>query len=96
MHRFMIQVEHDPDTLACANVVKTFLQTGSHYLAGADWGCIDGEHSAWMVVDAESHEEARSIVPPPYRSQALVVKLNKFTMAEIDEIMRHHSKRADT
>jgi len=42
-------------------------------------------------VDAESHEEARSIVPPPYRSQALVVKLNKFTMAEIDEIMRHQS-----
>jgi len=41
-------------------------------------------------VEVESKEEARSILPPVFRSQANIVKLNKFTIEEIDELSRHH------
>lgn len=93
VRRFLIQVSHDPDPWACARVVETFLRTGSHYLAQADWGCTDGEHTAWMIVDAESKEEALQVVPRPFRREARVVRLNKFTLPELARLMRHHQRR---
>jgi len=90
MERFLVQVPHDPAPLACAKVVEVFLRTGSHYLAGADWGCADGDHNAWMIVDADSKEEARQVVPAAFRSETRVVKLCKFSLEEIQRIMREH------
>ena len=90
MARFLIEVPHDAKEVECARTVQIFLTTGSHFLKNADWGCTDGEHKAWMIVDIGSKEEARSILPPPYRSQAKIIGLNKFTMEEIDEILSHH------
>ena len=90
MARFLIEVPHEAEHVACARVVEIFLKTGSHFLTHADWGCMDGDHKAWIIADVESREEARNIVPPSLRSQARVVQLNYFTMEEIDEILLHH------
>lgn len=90
MARFFIEVPHEAETLACARVVETFLKTGSHFLSNADWGCKDGDHKAWFIADVNSKDEARAIVPPAFRGQAKVVQLNKFTMEEINEILRYH------
>lgn len=91
MEKFLVEVPHDPDTLACARVVKIFLETGSHYVSHADWGCRDGVHKAWMVIEADSHDEARMVVPPPFREEAHIVRLNRFSMDEIDQIIAEHS-----
>ena len=88
--RFLIEVPHEPSTLACARVVDVFLKSGSHFLSTADWGCRDGVHKAWMVVEVENKNEARGIVPPAFRAQATVVQLNYFTIEEIDRILREH------
>ena len=90
MARFLIEVLHEEERVACARVVEIFLKTGSHFLSRADWGCMDGEHKAWIIVDVENKDEARSILPPAFRSQAKIVQLNYFTMEVIDEILRHH------
>jgi hypothetical protein len=90
MTRFLIEVPHEAEQKACALAVKVFLETGSHFLSNADWGCRDGEHKAWIIVDVEDKEQARFIVPPAFRPQAKIVQLNKFTLDEIDEILRHH------
>jgi hypothetical protein len=90
MARFLIEVPHEANPKACALAVKVFLETGSHFLSNADWGCFDGEHKAWIIVDVATKEEARMIVPPAFRPQAKIVQLNKFTVEEIDEILRHH------
>lgn len=90
MHRFLIEVPHPEDEFHCARVVRTFLNTGSHYLTNADWGCEDGQHKAWMIVEAADREEARWIVPPPLRSQAHVIKLSRFTREEIDKVLEHY------
>jgi hypothetical protein len=91
MHRYLIEVPHSEDKLACARVIKTFLETGSHYLTKADWGCGDGIHKAWLVVEAEDRDEARWIVPPPYRDDARIIKLVCFSMEEVDEALARHS-----
>jgi len=92
MSHFLIEVPHSADKIACARVVQVFLATGSHLLSRADWGCLDGVHSAWMMVDAESKEDARMIVPPPFRSDAKITALNKFTMEQINNILSVHSR----
>lgn len=90
--RFLIEVPHDPEVRACKRIVQVFLATGSHLLTQADWGCKDGKHSAWLIVEADSKEEARYLVPPAFRASARITRLNKFTMREIDSIMIDHAK----
>jgi len=92
MARYLIEVPHDPEVQACARVVQVFLATGSHLLTHADWGCLDGQHSAWLIVEMDSKEEARSVVPPAFRTDAKITGLNKFTMEQIDSILSHHKK----
>jgi hypothetical protein len=90
MAKFLIEVPHEDKKIECARVVQLFLETGSHFLTHADWGCRDGEHKAWIIADLKNKEEARYILPPVFRSQAKIVQLNKFTLEEIEEDLRHH------
>ncbi len=90
MARFLVEVPHEAEKVACARAAQILLTTGSHWLTNADFGCLDGEHKAWLIAEGKSKEEIRSIVPPGYRSQAKIVKLNRFTLEEIEEITRHH------
>ncbi|MFO7933863.1 MAG: hypothetical protein R6U78_07260 [Bacteroidales bacterium] len=93
MRRFLIEVPHNEDYTSCLQTIQIFLTSGSHFLSNADWGCKDGEHKAWMVVDVDTKEEARRIIPPAYRSDAKIVELNKFTRGELDTEMRdYHSQ----
>ena len=94
MARFFVEVPHEADTVVCTHAVRIFLNTGCHFLTTADWGCRDGEHKAWMTVEANTREEVRRILPPAYRTQAKIVQLNKFTMAEIEELLRLHQRNA--
>ena len=92
MPKFLIEVPHEHAREACARAVQAFLSSGSHFVANADWGCRDGDHRAWIIADMDSKEEARSIVPPIYRAQANVIALNKFTLREIEAMLREHAK----
>jgi hypothetical protein len=91
MARFLIEVPHEGDKLACAKVVQVFLSAGSHLLSQSDWGCMDGNHSAWIIVDVDSKESALQLIPPVFREQAKIVSLNKFTLEQIDTLMKQHA-----
>lgn len=86
MSKFLIEVPHGEDKLSCLRAIQVFLNSGSHFLTHADWGCKDGEHKAWLVVEVDNKESARQILPPSYRSEAKIVSLNKFTRDEMDEL----------
>lgn len=90
MARFLIEVPHEEQMVACARAVQVFLESGSHFLSHADWGCKDGVHKAWIVVEVDSRDEARGIVPPAFRRQTKIVQLNAFTLKEIEDILRYH------
>jgi hypothetical protein len=88
--KFFIEVPHEADRRACALVVEVFLTSGSHFLSNAEWGCYDGDHTARLIVEVDTKEEARAIVPPAFRREAKVVGLNRFSMEEIDSILGRH------
>jgi hypothetical protein len=92
MTRFLIEVPHEAELLACARAVEISLKTGSHFLTHADWGCKDGNHKAWIIAEVENKDEARSILPPALRPQAKITQLNYFSLQEIDEILYHHQR----
>jgi hypothetical protein len=78
MARFLIEVPHESEVVSCARANKVLLESGSHFLTHADFGCLDGVHKAWIVVEMDSKDEARNILPPVYRHQATIVQLSKF------------------
>ena len=90
MPKFLVEVPHEPDTLACARVVKVFLESGSHFLTHAEWGCMDNVHSAWMVVEMDSKAEALAIVPPALRAGTRIVRLTHFRLDDIEDTIRRH------
>jgi hypothetical protein len=90
MTKYLIEVPHEKEKVACARVVDIFLASGSHLLSNADWGCLAGVHSAWLIVETNNEEEARNLVPPPLREAAKITGLNKFTMEDVDSILSRH------
>jgi hypothetical protein len=91
MARFLVEVPHETGMVPCARAVEVFLKSGSHFLTHADWGCSDGVHKAWIIAEVESRDEARGILPPLFRSAALIVKLNDFTVAEMEHILNQYA-----
>ena len=90
MPRFLIEVPHEARKEACDRAVRVFLETGSHFMTNADWGCSDGEHKAWFVVDVDTREEAKQILPPSFRLQAKIIELTRFTLADLDTSLGYH------
>jgi hypothetical protein len=90
MAKFLIEVPHEATMRECALAVQAFFETGSHFIPQMDWGCSDGVHKAWIIVEVDSKKEALYIVPPAYRPNAIIVELNKFTVEEIDDFLKHH------
>jgi hypothetical protein len=83
MAKFLIEVPHRADKASCDQAIQVFMQTGSHFLTHADWGCLDGEHKAWIVADVPTKEDAKMIVPPAYRSDAKITRLATFTSKDL-------------
>ena len=90
MPRFIIEVPHEAEAASCFRAAKVLMESGSHFLTHADFGCQDGVHKAWIVVDVDSKDEARNMVPPAYRRQATVVRLSRFGLDELDDLIKRH------
>ena len=90
MTRYLVEVPHEARKEACDRAVRVFMETGSHFMTNADWGCRDGVHKAWFIVDADNREEARGILPPLFRQTATIIELQRFLPEDVDNLRRHH------
>jgi hypothetical protein len=89
MKKYLIEVPHGDDKTSCLQAIQVFQQTGSHFLTHAQWGCVDGEHKAWILLETENKDEALNIVPPAYRSFAKVIELSSFAEDMLDPEKYH-------
>jgi hypothetical protein len=74
MKRFIVISNHSSED--CVRALKEALAIG--YLTHFDWGCKDGVHTGWAVLEAEDKPQAMLSVPTFLRGQAQVVQLAKF------------------
>ena len=89
MARFLIELEHEATLEACEKAIETILSTGSHFLTNTEWGCKDEDHRCWVIVDVDSKEEARAILPPVYRNEAKIIKLFRYTLDDLKEAKKN-------
>ena len=90
MTRYLIEVPHENKKEACDRAVRVFMETGSHFMTNADWGCSDDVHKAWFVVDVESREEAVQILPSLFRQTAHIIALQRFRVEDIGLTRKQH------
>jgi hypothetical protein len=92
MSKYLIEVPHEGTKEACMRAIKVFMQTGSHFLTHAEWGCTDGEHKAWMIVEVKDKSAAKQILPSLYKMKAKITRLEQLSRSDLTEaVMEHHS-----
>jgi hypothetical protein len=79
MDRFLVTAPHTAKE--CSAVLKQLLYTG--YITHFEWGCMDGDHTGWAIIEADNPKEAVMVVPPTQRPSARVVRLKKYSPEEI-------------
>lgn len=88
MATYLIEIPHSENTFECRQVIKLFVESGSHLLANAQWGCKSGVHKSWFIDDFNSKEEALQVIPPFLRHTASIIELVTFTKADIAEFAK--------
>ena len=76
MGKYIVISSHTAED--CRNAVKYFREYHAGFLTHFEWGCYDNDHTAYAIIEAESHEEAKMAVPPLFRDKTRVVKLTNF------------------
>ena len=84
MYRYIIESPHKSDE--CKHVLEQVTALG--YITHYDWGCETGVHTGWVIIEAETEEEAMLSVPTLVRHEAHAVKLNKFSPEMFQSIHR--------
>jgi len=78
MNKYLIESPHTGEN--CTQAVKDVHAAG--YLHFFEWGCDDNDHTAWAIVEAESADHARQMVPWYLRDDARIVRLVKYDLAD--------------
>jgi len=79
MDRYLVETPHTAQD--CKMLVQQVYAMG--YLHHFDWGCLDGVHAGWAIIEAESEDQACLVVPSLLRSKARVIRLCKFSDTSI-------------
>jgi hypothetical protein len=60
------------------------------YFTHFDWGCKDGEHTGWVIIDEESRTQPSWLFPPFVRGHACAIQ---FTKLAPDEVRAMHGMK---
>lgn len=88
MPKFLIEFRHADDYEGCVRALDAIATLGSHLVSNAEFGCEDGVHCGWMVVEVNDRREAELIVPPALRPDARVIQLRRWSPEEITAMVR--------
>jgi hypothetical protein len=92
MEKYLIEIKNGGDKASCLRSIQSFLSSRSHYVTSAEWGCLDGEHKAWLIIKTSNSADAMRIVPAAYRQHAKITQLHTFKGKEFDEALLDYPK----
>lgn len=76
MKKFIVISSHTSED--CKAAVSHFRKYDAGFLTNFEWGCLDNDHTAYAIVEAEKHEDAKMAVPAIFRDKTKVVRLTNF------------------
>jgi len=91
MEKFLIEIKNGGDTASCLRSIQSFLSSRSHFVSSVEWGCLEGEKKAWLIIKTSNKADAMRIIPAAYRQSAKITRLHKFSGKEINKTMLDHT-----
>ncbi len=89
MALFMITSTHEP--AACTDALDEIQAKRPEMLAQFVFGCAEGEHTGYAIVEAESRVKALDFLPESLREGACISKVDRLSPADIRAM---HAKAA--
>ena len=89
MDRYIVISSHTAED--CKMAVKHFREHHAGFLTHFEWGCYDNDHTAYAILEADSHEAAKMTVPPLFRDKTRVVKLTHFNPKKTKDTLHNSS-----
>jgi hypothetical protein len=82
---YLVEASHTPEE--CLGLMDEVNK--SKELSQWQWGCMDGNHTGYRMVQATSEEAALAMVPESVRGKAHAYKLTKMTPAQLEQAHKH-------
>jgi len=89
LNSYLIEFHHTPET--CLATLDKFSSDAPEILNKIEWGCLSGDHTGYMIVDAKNEVGALQTLPASLRPEAKAEKVDKFTMAQIKSLHQQHN-----
>jgi hypothetical protein len=77
----MVEMSHTQRE--CVWALKALLDGAPGFLDRFDWGCQDGEHVGWAIIEAENKFQAQELVPQILRAKTRILELRQFTPDQV-------------
>ena len=79
--RYLVMTSHTPEK--CLADLDAVVASKPEMLDRIEWGCKGGDHTGYVIVEAENEQAARQMLPAPMQATARVIKLNRFSVEDI-------------
>ncbi len=89
MSKYLITSKHEPAD--CLRALDAELAKGPGVLDKFVYGCKEGDHTGYAIVETKSLSDALGLVPDFLQDSACITKVDRFTPAEIKSF---HTKAA--
>ncbi len=76
MDTYLVISNHSAED--CVKALEYFIAYHKGYLVKFEWGCMDHDHNAYAIIEAENHEHAKMAVPPLLRDKTRTIMLKRF------------------
>jgi hypothetical protein len=82
--KYMVEFRHTPEE--CLNYLDKVKANDVKLLDKIEWGCMSGDHTVYIIVNAESEKEALKGIPSDFNAKAN--KLGKFTPNKLKNFIK--------
>ena len=82
MKKFLVEMSHTREE--CLRALDSVLEKGGpDYLDKFEWGCADGNHTGWAVIEGKSKSAVRDTIPKSVQDESHVTEVDKFTPEQL-------------
>jgi hypothetical protein len=85
---YLVSIPHTPEQ--CLNMMDDMKGKGDAFLSKFEFGCMDGDHTAYAFIDGTSPDNVRKMLPENEQKAAKITKVSKMTAAQIEKIHKEH------
>lgn len=84
MRRYMLESPHTKEE--CLKELEGIMSEGRNVLDKFYWGCSQGDHTGYAIVDADDELKALNLVPGFIRNKAKAIEVQQFTPEQIKSL----------